>query len=70
MADGIGNAKLNVGFGLEFYLFYLAACYSNPCNSGTCYDLQAPNLSLGLFYCVCPAGFTGTQCEKGKRKNV
>lgn len=52
-------------FHISYIVFVkIAACYSNPCNSGTCYDLQLPQLSLGGFYCVCPAGFTGTQCEK------
>jgi hypothetical protein len=48
-----------------FLLLFLAACYSNPCNSGTCYDLQVNILPHGGFYCVCPNGFTGVQCEKG-----
>ena len=48
-----------------FLLLFLAACYSNPCNSGTCYDLQVNILPHGGFYCVCPNGFTGIQCEKG-----
>ncbi|CAF0703504.1 unnamed protein product [Brachionus calyciflorus] len=42
----------------------LSACYSNPCNYGTCYDVALAQKMVTGFYCVCSAGYTGTQCEK------
>ena len=37
-------------------------CASNPCtNGGTCHDMY------GNFECTCLAGYTGVQCETGRR---
>ena len=39
-------------------------CSSNPClNGGTCNNL------VNSYSCSCPSGYTGTNCEAGKRWN-
>ena len=46
-----------------YFFFHLGflACVSNPClDHGTCIDFA------GEFFCMCPGGVIGHQCEKGR----
>ena len=39
-------------------------CQTNPClNGASCTNKH------GDYECTCPAGFTGKNCEKGKKRN-
>ena len=39
-------------------------CQTNPClNGGSCTNKH------GDYECTCPAGFTGKNCEQGKKRN-
>ena len=39
-------------------------CQTNPCLNGA----SCPN-KHGDYECTCPAGFTGKNCEQGKKRN-
>ena len=59
--DGFRNYTCNctVGYKGKNCEYDIDECLSDPClNEGTCYDL--PN---GVFYCHCPSGYFGPQCE-------
>ena len=53
---------------IDLSLFYCIVeednCDPNPCNSGTCVD------KIGDYECVCPQGFSGRNCEKGKGVSI
>ena len=46
----------------QFYCIHLVTrCNSNPCrNGGSC----VPELTS--YFCICDAGYTGTNCENGE----
>lgn len=47
---------------MDIYFSDIDECEPNPCkNSGTCKD------EINGYLCTCPDGYTGTNCENGKR---
>lgn len=42
----------------------------DPCQSNSCPpDRVCTDAGNGTFYCSCPAGMTGSDCETGNRQN-
>ncbi|CAF1013859.1 unnamed protein product [Adineta ricciae] len=57
--------KNSTGIGLYYNISDKACDYLQPCyHNGFCYN---NNSNVNNFYCLCPYGFTGDQCQLDKR---
>ena len=45
---------------VKAFLADLNECEGEPCVNGECVD------AVGTFYCKCPSGFAGENCQSGR----